>query len=146
MIAIVLIGVMVDRQALTVRTLMVAALGVLLIAPVTLAITRRLKVPPYPFLFAEVMASNIGGTATLIGDPPNIMIGSYAHLTFVDFVKHLTVINLIALVVVVVMASGSKDSGKTGTVQKSSIWKPGTTSLPAQAVLLPRFCPPVTLL
>jgi hypothetical protein len=43
---------------------------VLLIAPVTLSITRRLEVPPYPFLFAEVFAANIGGTATLIGDPP----------------------------------------------------------------------------
>src|SRR5262245_21547131 len=47
---------------------------VLLIAPVTLSITRQLEVPAYPFLFAEVFASNIGGTATLIGDPPNIMI------------------------------------------------------------------------
>src|SRR5215471_16257337 len=45
---------------------------VLLVVPVTLAITRELDVPPYPFLFAEVFASNIGGTATLIGDPPNI--------------------------------------------------------------------------
>src|SRR6266852_8035419 len=49
---------------------------VLLIVPVTLAITKELDVPPYPFLFAEVFASNIGGTATLIGDPPNILIGS----------------------------------------------------------------------
>ena len=49
---------------------------VLLIVPVTLAITEELKVPPYPFLFAEIFASNIGGTATLIGDPPNILIGS----------------------------------------------------------------------
>ena len=54
---------------------------VLLIVPVTLAITRTLKVPPYPFLFAEIMASNIGGTATLIGDPPNIIIGSQVGLT-----------------------------------------------------------------
>src|SRR5215831_17599989 len=44
---------------------------VLLMVPVTLAVTRELKVAPYPFLFAEVFASNIGGTATLIGDPPN---------------------------------------------------------------------------
>ena len=46
---------------------------VLLVVPVTLVITRELDVPPYPFLFAEVLASNIGGTATLIGDPPNIL-------------------------------------------------------------------------
>jgi Na+/H+ antiporter NhaD/arsenite permease-like protein len=58
---------------------------VLLMAPVTLAIARELKIPPYPFLFAEVLASNIGGSATLIGDPPNIMIGSQAGLHFNDF-------------------------------------------------------------
>jgi Na+/H+ antiporter NhaD/arsenite permease-like protein len=67
---------------------------VLLMAPVTLAITRRLKVAPYPFLFAEVMASNIGGTATLIGDPPNIIIGSAANLSFNDFAVNLTPIIL----------------------------------------------------
>jgi Na+/H+ antiporter NhaD/arsenite permease-like protein len=70
---------------------------VLLIVPVTLAITRQLDVPAYPFLFAEIFASNIGGTATLIGDPPNIMIGSQVGLSFNDFVIHL------APVVVVVM-------------------------------------------
>jgi Na+/H+ antiporter NhaD/arsenite permease-like protein len=57
----------------------------LLVAPVTLAITRELMIPPYPFLFAEIVASNIGGAATLIGDPPNIMIGSRAGLSFNDF-------------------------------------------------------------
>src|SRR5947208_505650 len=71
---------------------------VLLIAPVTLSVTRLLEAPPYPFLFAEVFASNIGGTATLIGDPPNIIIGSAAHLSFNDFVVALTP------VIVVVMA------------------------------------------
>jgi Na+/H+ antiporter NhaD/arsenite permease-like protein len=72
---------------------------VLLVVPVTMAITKQLKVPPYPFLFAEVMASNIGGTATLIGDPPNIMIGSAAHLTFNDFVLNLTPVILVVLLV-----------------------------------------------
>jgi Na+/H+ antiporter NhaD/arsenite permease-like protein len=71
---------------------------VLLMAPVTLAITRRLQVPPYPFLFAEVMASNIGGTATLIGDPPNIIIGSAAGLTFNDFVFALAPIIVIVMI------------------------------------------------
>jgi Na+/H+ antiporter NhaD/arsenite permease-like protein len=71
---------------------------VLLIAPVTLSIAQRLRVPPFPFLFAEIMASNIGGTATLIGDPPNIMIGSATGLSFNAFVANL------APVVVVVMA------------------------------------------
>jgi Na+/H+ antiporter NhaD/arsenite permease-like protein len=70
---------------------------VLLIAPVTLAVTRELKVPPYPFLFAEIFASNIGGTATLIGDPPNIIIGSAAGLSFDDFVIHLTPVILIVM-------------------------------------------------
>jgi Na+/H+ antiporter NhaD/arsenite permease-like protein len=63
---------------------------VLLIAPVTLAVGRQLEVPVYPFLFAEIFASNIGGTATLIGDPPNIIIGSAAGLGFNDFVVNLT--------------------------------------------------------
>ena len=72
---------------------------VLLIAPVTLAVTRRLEVPPYPFLFAEIFASNIGGTATLIGDPPNIIIGSAANLSFNDFVIHLTPVILVIMAV-----------------------------------------------
>src|SRR5712692_10187685 len=72
---------------------------VLLIVPVTMAIVRELEVPAYPFLFAEVFASNIGGTATLIGDPPNIMIGSLAGLDFNAFVIHLTP------VIIVVMAA-----------------------------------------
>jgi Na+/H+ antiporter NhaD/arsenite permease-like protein len=71
---------------------------VLLIAPVTLVITSELDVPPYPFLFAEAFASNIGGTATLIGDPPNILIGSLAGLDFNAFLLN------VAPVVVVVMA------------------------------------------
>ncbi len=61
---------------------------VLLVVPVTLAVTRQLEVPAFPFLFAQVFASNIGGTATLIGDPPNILIGSAAGLTFDDFVVY----------------------------------------------------------
>jgi len=71
---------------------------VLLIVPVTLAICKTLEVPAYPYLFAEIFASNIGGTATLIGDPPNILIGSQVGLTFNQFVYHL------APVIVVIMA------------------------------------------
>jgi len=70
---------------------------VLLVAPVTLGIAARLRVPPFPFLFAEVMASNIGGTATLVGDPPNIMIGSAAGLSFNDFLVHLLPIVVVVL-------------------------------------------------
>jgi Na+/H+ antiporter NhaD/arsenite permease-like protein len=62
---------------------------VLLVAPVTLAVTRELQIAPFPFHIAEVLASNIGGTATLIGDPPNIMIGSQAALSFNSFLAHL---------------------------------------------------------
>ena len=62
---------------------------VLLIAPVTLLITEELRVSAYPYLFAEIFASNIGGTATLIGDPPNIMIGSAVGLSFNDFLVNL---------------------------------------------------------
>jgi len=74
----------------------------LLIIPVTIEIAVTLKINPVTLLLPEAFASNIGGTATLIGDPPNIMIGSYAKLTFMDFVKHLTLINLIALMVVII--------------------------------------------
>ncbi|WP_177418433.1 SLC13 family permease [endosymbiont of Lamellibrachia barhami] len=70
---------------------------VLLIAPVTLLITDALKVSAYPYLFAEIFASNIGGTATLIGDPPNIMIGSAVGLSFNDFLFNLAPLSLIVL-------------------------------------------------
>lgn len=72
---------------------------VLLIAPVTLVIARELKINAYPLLFAEIFASNIGGTATLIGDPPNILIGSAVGLTFTDFLLALTPIVLIILAI-----------------------------------------------
>jgi Na+/H+ antiporter NhaD/arsenite permease-like protein len=58
---------------------------VLLMAPVTLAITKRLELNPVAFLMTEALASNIGGTATLVGDPPNIMIASKAELSYLDF-------------------------------------------------------------
>jgi Na+/H+ antiporter NhaD/arsenite permease-like protein len=76
---------------------------VLLIAPVTLLVCDRLRVPPVPFLLAEVFASNIGGTATLIGDPPNIIIGSRAGLSFNDFVLNLAPIVVILMVVFIGM-------------------------------------------
>lgn len=72
---------------------------VLLIAPVTLLICERLAIPAIPFLIAEVMASNIGGTATLIGDPPNIIIASRGGLSFNDFIVNLAPIIAILLVV-----------------------------------------------
>jgi Na+/H+ antiporter NhaD/arsenite permease-like protein len=71
---------------------------VVLIAPIMLAITRTLRVNPFPYLISLVFASNIGGTATLIGDPPNILIGSAANLSFVDFLLNLTPVVTIILV------------------------------------------------
>ncbi|MGC9062146.1 ArsB/NhaD family transporter [Calditerrivibrio sp.] len=72
---------------------------VLLIAPVSLLIADALEISPIPFLIVEALASNIGGTATLIGDPPNIMIGSKAKLSFVDFLIHLTPVVLITMII-----------------------------------------------
>jgi Na+/H+ antiporter NhaD/arsenite permease-like protein len=74
----------------------------LLIIPVTIEIALTLKINPITLLMPEVFASNVGGTATLIGDPPNIMIGSYAKLSFVDFVQNLSVICAISLVFTII--------------------------------------------
>jgi Na+/H+ antiporter NhaD/arsenite permease-like protein len=76
---------------------------VLLIVPVTLAIVKELEVPAYPYLFAEIFASNIGGTATLIGDPPNILIGSQVGLDFNAFVIHLTPVIVVVMVMQAIM-------------------------------------------
>lgn len=77
---------------------------VLLIVPVTLLVCERLALNAAPFLIAEVMASNIGGTATLVGDPPNIIIASRAGLTFNDFLAHLLPIVAVLTAVLVAMA------------------------------------------
>ena len=71
---------------------------VVLLVPVTLYIATTLRLSPIPFVLAEVLASNIGGTATLIGDPPNILIGSASGLTFVDFILNLTPVILVVFV------------------------------------------------
>src|ERR671922_2064768 len=62
---------------------------ILLMVPVTLSITRTLKVPPIPFILSQVLISNIGGAVTLIGDPPNILIGSAANIDFNSFILHM---------------------------------------------------------
>jgi Na+/H+ antiporter NhaD/arsenite permease-like protein len=71
----------------------------LLVIPVTIQIAVTLKIHPLTLLVPEVFASNVGGTATLIGDPPNILIGSYAGLTFGQFVQNLTLVCTICLAV-----------------------------------------------
>ncbi len=76
---------------------------VLLIGPMTLNICKLLKVDPVPFFLTEIMASNIGGTATLIGDPPNIMIGSAAGYGFVDFIMVDTPAVIIILAIICVV-------------------------------------------
>jgi Na+/H+ antiporter NhaD/arsenite permease-like protein len=77
---------------------------VLLVAPVTLLVCERLALPAAPFLIAEVFASNIGGTATLVGDPPNIIIGSRAGLTFNDFLVHLAPLAAVLVLVLIALA------------------------------------------
>lgn len=75
---------------------------ILLIAPVTLLVCDR-RDQPDPFLIAEVLASNIGGASTLVGDPPNIIIASRANLTFNDFLAHMTPIVLIIIAVFIAL-------------------------------------------
>ena len=74
----------------------------LLLTPVTIEIATSLGISPIALLIPEILASNIGGTATLIGDPPNIMIGSYAGLTFMDFVKNLAPVCIISMAILAI--------------------------------------------
>lgn len=77
---------------------------VLLMVPVIFSITRQLKINPEPYLITEIITSNIGGTATLIGDPPNIMIGSAVkELSFMSFINNLAVISAITLMVTLII-------------------------------------------
>ena len=93
---------------------------VLLVGPMTITIARILKVNPVPFLLTQIFAANIGGTATLIGDPPNSMIGSAAGLDFMDFVANtgvVVVIIMIAMVVVMRFIYGRKMSSDAEAIQ-----------------------------
>lgn len=76
---------------------------VLLVGPMSIAIARMLKIDPVPFLMGQILASNVGGTATLIGDPPNIMIGSAAHLSFMDFLENTGFAVLFILVMLILL-------------------------------------------
>ncbi len=78
---------------------------ILLIAPVTLLVCERLAINPIPFLIAEVLASNIGGASTLVGDPPNIIIASRAGLSFNDFLIHMAPIVVIVLIVFIALGA-----------------------------------------
>lgn len=74
---------------------------VILIMPITFSIAKKLEINPIPFLLTEIISSNIGGTSTLIGDPPNIIIGSAGGLSFVDFIQELTIVVAIILITVI---------------------------------------------
>lgn len=76
---------------------------VILIMPITFSIAKKLDINPIPYLLTEIVASNIGGTATLIGDPPNIIIGSAAGFAFMDFIKELTGVVFVILLAVIFM-------------------------------------------
>lgn len=78
-----------------------AVTAALLVAPITISLTRFLKINAYPFLMMEVLASNIGGTGTMVGDPPNVMIGSAVGLTFMDFVTNTGPLAVMVLLVCV---------------------------------------------
>ena len=76
---------------------------ILLIVPVSLVISDTLKINPLPFIIAEILTANIGGAATLIGDPPNIMIGSFTGFSFTDFVINLAPLMLIIFIVTIMI-------------------------------------------
>jgi Na+/H+ antiporter NhaD/arsenite permease-like protein len=80
---------------------------IILIAPITLLIADTMRINPVPLLLAEVIASNIGGTATMIGDPPHILIGSAANLNFLDFLNHMTPVVALILVIFLIMTNFS---------------------------------------
>ena len=97
---------------------------VLLVGPMSIAIARMLKIDPVPVLMGQILASNVGGTATLIGDPPNIMIGSAAHLSFMDFLENTGFAVLFILaVLILLMKIVYEKKIEMGTVDTSAIEK-----------------------
>ena len=91
---------------------------ILLIAPVTLVVADELKIHPMPFLMCETMASNIGGSATLIGDPPNLIIGSYAGLSFSQFMQNLSPFILVCLIIYMIVLWFYYRNRMTVTIEK----------------------------
>lgn len=96
---------------------------VLLMVPITFSITNQLQVDPLPYLITQIITSNIGGTATLIGDPPNIMIGSAVkELTFIAFINNLAFIaTVILMVTLVILTFLYRDRLKTNDVLKNNL-------------------------
>ena len=97
---------------------------VILIMPITFSIAKKLDINPIPFLLTEIVASNIGGTATLIGDPPNIIIGSAAGFAFMDFIKELTgVVAAILIAIIAILALCFKKSLKSDPEKMAEVTK-----------------------
>lgn len=97
---------------------------VILIMPITFSIAKKLDINPIPFLLTEIVTSNIGGTATLIGDPPNIIIGSAAGFAFMDFIKELTgVVAVILITVIALLVLCFKKSLKSDTAKMAEVAK-----------------------
>jgi Na+/H+ antiporter NhaD/arsenite permease-like protein len=95
---------------------------VIIIIPINILIATELGISPIPFIMSQIMASNIGGTATLIGDPPNIMIGSATGLSFMDFVFHLTpVIIVISAISMVILYFTFRKRMKVSNERKARI-------------------------
>ena len=97
---------------------------VVLVAPVTLFVASNLRVNPVPFLIAEILASNIGGMATLVGDPPNILIGSAAGIDFLTFIANMGPISVIILLAFIGLSrflfKNDLKNGKTASVDLQS--------------------------
>jgi Na+/H+ antiporter NhaD/arsenite permease-like protein len=94
---------------------------VVLTAPITLSVARRLDISPMPYLISQILASNIGGTATLIGDPPNILIGSAAGLDFAAFLANLAPVTLLVfLAFIVVMRFAFRGSLEVATDKREA--------------------------
>ncbi|MEY4480503.1 MAG: hypothetical protein RLZZ267_1181 [Bacillota bacterium] len=120
---------------------------VLLMVPVTFSITRQLGVNPLPYLISQIMASNIGGTATLIGDPPNIMIGSAVkELTFMAFINNLAPIVVVIMIVTVpIFVFLFKKQIQTTEVAKQSIMKMDLNGVIKDKLLLKKSLAVLTL-
>ena len=95
---------------------------VLLVGPMSIAIARMLETNPVPFLMMQILASNVGGTATMIGDPPNIMIGSASGLSFMDFITNTgAAAVLIIIAQIIVMKFLYKKQLESGPINKTSV-------------------------
>lgn len=110
---------------------------VVLMAPVMLFVATTLDVSPIPFLITQVMASNIGGAATLIGDPPNILIGSHANIDFVTFLVNMGPPTLVILLAYIgVMAVQFRDAFAISPERRASVMRLETRGLITDPTLL----------